>query len=65
MKGDVFSIGGMFGKAEIKFSGQKIKIDAGCTLYLFTDGFADQFGGEKNTKFLSGKLEHLLQTIQQ
>ena len=64
LKGDVFSIGGMFGRADINFTSQKIKIEKGSTIYLFTDGFVDQFGGEKNTKFLSGRFETLLQNIQ-
>lgn len=65
LKGDVYSIGGMFGSEDINFSSQKIKIEKGTALYLFTDGFVDQFGGEKNTKFLSGRFEQLLQNVQQ
>ncbi len=65
LKGDVFSIGGMFGRSDINFTSQKIKIDKGSTIYLFTDGFVDQFGGEKNTKFLSARFEQLLKSIQQ
>jgi serine phosphatase RsbU (regulator of sigma subunit) len=64
LMGDVFSIGGMFGKEDITFSSQKIKTEKGDTLYLFTDGFMDQFGGEKNSKFLSGRFAQLLQNIQ-
>jgi len=63
--GDVFSIGGMFGNEDINFSNQKIKVENGDRIYLFTDGFIDQFGGEKNTKFLSTRFEQLLQNIQQ
>lgn len=65
LKGDVFSIGGMFWEEDVKFSSQKIKIEKGDTFYLFTDGFIDQFGGEKNSKFLSRRFEQLLQNIQQ
>ncbi|MES2396568.1 MAG: tetratricopeptide repeat protein [Bacteroidota bacterium] len=65
LKGDVFSIGGMFGRSDINFTSKKIKVVEGNTVYLFTDGFIDQFGGEKNTKFLSGRFEQLLQSIQQ
>ncbi|MES2592099.1 MAG: tetratricopeptide repeat protein [Bacteroidota bacterium] len=64
LEGDVYSIGGMFGKADINFTSQKIKVNKGSTLYLFTDGFIDQFGGEKNTKYLSGRFNKLLQRIQ-
>lgn len=65
LKGDVFSIGGMFGRANLNFTSQKIKIDKGSTIYLFSDGYTDQFGGEKNTKFLSARFKQLLQSIQE
>lgn len=64
LEGDVYSIGGMFGKANINFTSQKIKVNKGSILYLFTDGFIDQFGGENNTKYLSGRFNKLLQKIQ-
>ncbi|MES2592660.1 MAG: tetratricopeptide repeat protein [Bacteroidota bacterium] len=65
LKGDVFSIGGMFGKMNVNFTSQKIKVIEGSTLYLFTDGFVDQFGGGSNKKLLSSGFERLLQNIQQ
>jgi serine phosphatase RsbU (regulator of sigma subunit) len=36
----------------------------GTCLYLFSDGFQDQFGGEKNKKFKSEKLRELLLSVQ-
>ena len=65
LQGDVYSIGGMFGKLDLDFMSKKIKAMKGDTLYLFTDGFIDQFGGEKNSKFLSRRFEQLLTNIQQ
>ena len=47
----------MLGRSDMNFTSQKIKIEEGSTVYLFTDGLLDQFGGEKNTKFLTGRLE--------
>lgn len=35
----------------------------GCIIYLFTDGYADQFGGEENKKFMYRRLRYLLTTI--
>ncbi|MES2284164.1 MAG: tetratricopeptide repeat protein [Bacteroidota bacterium] len=64
LKGDVFSIGGMFGSMNVNFTSQKIKLVKDSTLYLFTDGFADQFGGIKNTKLLSSGFAKLLEGIQ-
>jgi tetratricopeptide (TPR) repeat protein len=63
LKGEVYSIGGMFGKPDIEFTSQKIPLEKGSTLYLFTDGFADQFGGEKNGKYTSSRFEQLIQSI--
>lgn len=36
----------------------------GDTIYLFTDGFTDQFGGEKNRKYKSKAYQELLLSIQ-
>lgn len=45
------------------FSLFTLDISAGDTLYLFTDGYADQFGGPKGKKFMSKQLDELLVTI--
>lgn len=37
-----------------------IQLKKGDCFYLFSDGFADQFGGEKNKKFKSSRLQELL-----
>ncbi len=42
------------------FTTQIIKLQKGATLYLFTDGFADQFGGPKGKMFKYKQLEELL-----
>lgn len=41
----------------------EINIQKNDMLYMFSDGFADQFGGEKNTKFSTKRLLELLQDI--
>jgi serine phosphatase RsbU (regulator of sigma subunit) len=63
LQGDIYSIGGMFGRTDLVFSGQHLKLDKGDMLYLFTDGYADQFGGEKNTKLTTARFEKLLLEI--
>ena len=40
-----------------------IDIQTGDTLYLFTDGFADQFGGERGKKFKTRALRNLILAI--
>ncbi|MBE0668779.1 MAG: SpoIIE family protein phosphatase, partial [Bacteroidales bacterium] len=39
------------------------KLEKGDILYLFSDGYADQFGGPDNKKFMYRRLRHLLLTI--
>ena len=34
-----------------KYTQHELKLNIGDTIYLFSDGFADQFGGAKNKKF--------------
>ena len=34
-------------------------------MYIFSDGYADQFGGQKNKKFKSSQLKKLLLSVQQ
>ena len=64
IKADKISIGGyMLDKVSSKYTKHTIKIDAPTTLYTFSDGYQDQFGGENNKKFMKGKLKTLLLEI--
>ena len=58
-KGDKMPIG-TYLEENKKFSAQKISLMSGDMIYLSTDGFADQFGGEKGKKFKYKQLEELL-----
>ena len=49
---------------EKKFSSNEIDLIKGDTVYIFSDGYADQFGGDKNKKFKSTQLKKLLYSIQ-
>lgn len=44
------------------FTTHEVTYKDGTTFYLFTDGFADQFGGDKGKKFKYKQLEELLLT---
>lgn len=46
------------------FTTHKIQIEKGDSIYIFTDGYQDQFGGEKGKKFKAAKLRELLLSIQ-
>jgi len=43
-----------------KFTNHELKIETGDTIYMFTDGFADQFGGKKGKKFMYKPFKKLL-----
>ena len=44
----------------VPFNTHKLNLQKGDTLYLFTDGYADQFGGPKGKKFKYKQMEELL-----
>ncbi len=45
------------------FTNHEINIKKGDAIYIFSDGYADQFGGPGQTKFKSGNLKKLLLEI--
>lgn len=49
---------------EKPFTTNSIDLQTDDSLYIFTDGYADQFGGEQGKKFKYAKLKELLLTIQ-
>jgi serine phosphatase RsbU (regulator of sigma subunit) len=51
------------GEKTDKFSLQSVELKSGDALYLYTDGFADQFGGPKGKKFKYRQLNDLLLSI--
>jgi len=53
---------GFFEKSR-KFSMQNIKIKKGDSLYLFSDGYYDQFGGPKDKRYSTKKLKSTLTGI--
>jgi len=45
------------------YSDQEIDLQDGDIFYLFSDGYADQFGGSENRKFMYRRFRYLLLTI--
>ncbi|MBU0765668.1 MAG: SpoIIE family protein phosphatase [Bacteroidetes bacterium] len=62
LKGDRISIG-ISPDIDIAFSKQESGISSGDILYLYTDGYIDQFGGEYDKKFLTMRFRELLADI--
>lgn len=61
LEGDIFSIGGIFSVLRTpKYTNHTIDISEPKTIYMFSDGFQDQFGGESNQKFSHNNFKKLL-----
>ena len=48
---------------EKPFENHEIQLEKGDVIYTFSDGYVDQFGGEKNSKFKTKKFKELLLEI--
>jgi len=60
IKPEKFSIGGYQSESERKFIKHKISLSKEDCLYIFSDGFADQFGGPEKKRFMSKRFKKLL-----
>lgn len=65
IKGDKRPIGGRQKEKERTFTRHVIDVSTPTTFYMFSDGYQDQFGGEKGKKFMSSTFKELLQSIHQ
>lgn len=65
IKGDKEAIGGSQGNAKRIYTKHTIAIDQPTTLYLFSDGYQDQFGGTDSRKFMIKNMKDLLLSIHQ
>jgi serine phosphatase RsbU (regulator of sigma subunit) len=62
-KGDRHPIGAYIGEEMKKFTNHEISIEKGDCIYMFSDGFADQFGGPNKKKFMYSRFKNLLVEI--
>lgn len=60
LKGSKFPIGGKQYKGLNTFDTNSIFLDKRSAIYLFSDGFPDQFGGDKNRKFGSRRIKNTI-----
>jgi len=63
IEGDIFSIGGLFYSADNEFTDHKVPMEAGTSIYMFSDGYQDQFGGDENKKYSIEKMEQKFLSI--
>lgn len=62
-KADRFPIGMIDGQENKTYTNTRIEVQKGDMLYLFTDGYADQFGGDEEKKFKTINIKCLLSEI--
>lgn len=62
--GNKFPIGGMQLDYERIFTSHKRALKKGDLVYMFSDGYADQFGGDKGKKFMVKRLNELLLSME-
>ncbi|MFN8116708.1 MAG: SpoIIE family protein phosphatase [Bacteroidia bacterium] len=58
-KADKFPVGMFIGEKQ-NFTNNTIQLQKGDSIYIFSDGYADQFGGPKGKKFMAGNFRQLL-----
>ncbi len=61
--GNKFPVGGAQMETDRFFTTRQIDIRIASMAYMFTDGYADQFGGERGKKFMVKRFHELLTTI--
>lgn len=60
IKANKFPIGSFLPGKEESFTNNKIQLKSGDQLYVFSDGYADQFGGPKGKKMMYKRFRELL-----
>jgi serine phosphatase RsbU (regulator of sigma subunit) len=63
IKANKFPIGSFLPGKEESFTNNKIKLKSGDLLYVFSDGYADQFGGPKGKKMMYKRFRELLISV--
>ena len=66
ISGDIIGVGGVMKrkkKREINFSQQNFNFKKGTNVYMFSDGYMDQFGGANNEKFNIPRFKEMLLSI--
>ncbi|MDP1800178.1 MAG: SpoIIE family protein phosphatase, partial [Bacteroidota bacterium] len=62
-KADLFPVGISETGTVAPFKNNTIKLEKGDALYIFSDGFSDQFGGEQGRKYMKRRVKDLFTDI--
>lgn len=65
IKGEKVAIGGLQKESHRRFINHEIDASKPTCVYMFSDGFQDQFGGDIGDKFMSGNFKNMLLEIHQ
>jgi ligand-binding sensor domain-containing protein/serine phosphatase RsbU (regulator of sigma subunit) len=65
VKGSRSSVGGHYDKEDKEFLDEGMQLSKGDIIYMFSDGYPDQFGGPMGKKFKMVRLKNLLKDIYQ
>lgn len=65
INGDRRPIGGGHQELDRRFTGHRLAYEPGDRIYLFSDGYVDQFGGPERKRFMASRLHALLSDHQQ
>ncbi|MFN3343349.1 MAG: tetratricopeptide repeat protein [Flavobacteriales bacterium] len=62
-RGDKFPVGAYMDSTEVYFRQHQLQLQKDDSIYLFTDGFSDQFGGERGKKMKESNFRKILLSI--
>ncbi len=63
IKGDNMAIGSYFNDPDRQFNNHEFDLKEGDCVYIFSDGYSDQFGGPDYRKFMSRQMKKVLSEI--
>ena len=63
IKGDNFSIGGLPSDPSLPFTEHVLSMESLESIYVFSDGYYDQFSGETGKKFMVSRFKNLIREI--
>ncbi|MFM1875920.1 MAG: hypothetical protein RL266_1657, partial [Bacteroidota bacterium] len=63
IRGNRFPVGTFVGEEIREFTNHEIDLQTGDMIYIFSDGFADQFGGPNGKKFMLKRFKAMLEDI--
>jgi len=64
VRANKFPIGVFVGEEVKEFTNHKLQLQSGDSVYIFSDGYVDQFGGPKGRKFMAKRFRPTLLSMQ-